>query len=162
MLLLPPSTDHRQPTAWCSSLPNQAGTTSALPYPTMATTAYRTLSGKPNCWMQNNMPPSRTKPQSIPINHLTFTPDQIATLPVNTNWMDQMFVKDAPTQSHTIGVTGGSNYFCLFHGHFLYSPGRHCRWKEFIELRTLQSSPQFRTQSLPEISEDRATPYVHV
>jgi TonB-linked SusC/RagA family outer membrane protein len=38
-----------------------------------------------------------------------FTPEQIASLPVNTNWMDEMFVKDAATQSHSIGVTGGSN-----------------------------------------------------
>jgi TonB-linked SusC/RagA family outer membrane protein len=38
-----------------------------------------------------------------------FTPEQIASFPVNTNWMDEMFVKDAATQSHSIGVTGGSN-----------------------------------------------------
>lgn len=37
-----------------------------------------------------------------------FTADQINSLPVNTNWMDEMFVKDAPTQSHSIGVTGGN------------------------------------------------------
>lgn len=37
-----------------------------------------------------------------------FTNEQIANLPVNTNWMNEMFVKDAPVQSHNIGVTGGS------------------------------------------------------
>lgn len=37
-----------------------------------------------------------------------FTAEQIASIPVNTNWMDEMFVKDAPTQSHSIGVTGGN------------------------------------------------------
>lgn len=37
-----------------------------------------------------------------------FTNDQIANLPVNTNWLDQMFVKNAPTQNYVLGVTGGN------------------------------------------------------
>ncbi|MFT3679254.1 MAG: TonB-dependent receptor [Ferruginibacter sp.] len=37
-----------------------------------------------------------------------FTNDQIANLPVNTNWLDQMFVKNAPTQNYTVGVQGGN------------------------------------------------------
>ena len=37
-----------------------------------------------------------------------FTADQIANLSTNTNWMDQMFVKDALTQNHSIGAEGGS------------------------------------------------------
>ncbi|QEC46090.1 TonB-dependent receptor [Pseudobacter ginsenosidimutans] len=38
-----------------------------------------------------------------------FTQEQISNLPVNTNWMDEMFVKDAATQNHVVGVTGGNN-----------------------------------------------------
>jgi len=29
--------------------------------------------------------------------------------PANTNWLDQMFVKNAPTQNYTLGVNGGSD-----------------------------------------------------
>ncbi|OLY90673.1 TonB-linked outer membrane protein, SusC/RagA family [Cnuella takakiae] len=36
-----------------------------------------------------------------------FTNEQIANLPVNTNWLDQMFVKNAPTQNYVLGVQGG-------------------------------------------------------
>ncbi len=43
------------------------------------------------------------------INNLTSRPNRLPASPVNTNWMDEMFVKDAATQSHSIGVTGGSN-----------------------------------------------------
>lgn len=38
-----------------------------------------------------------------------FTHEQLNSFPVNTNWIDQMFVKDAPTQSHSLGITGGNN-----------------------------------------------------
>jgi TonB-dependent starch-binding outer membrane protein SusC len=34
--------------------------------------------------------------------------DQIKAMKGGTNWLDQMFVKDAPTQSYTLGVSGGS------------------------------------------------------
>lgn len=37
-----------------------------------------------------------------------FTNDEINNLPVNTNWMDQMFVKNVPTQNYVVGVTGGN------------------------------------------------------
>ncbi|MFB9863865.1 SusC/RagA family TonB-linked outer membrane protein [Rufibacter immobilis] len=37
-----------------------------------------------------------------------FTNEEIATLPVNTNWIDEMFVKDAVTQNYSLGVSGGS------------------------------------------------------
>jgi TonB-linked SusC/RagA family outer membrane protein len=36
-----------------------------------------------------------------------FTNDQINNLPVNTNWLDQMFVKNAPTQNYVLGISGG-------------------------------------------------------
>jgi len=35
-----------------------------------------------------------------------FTNDEIANLSTNTNWLDQMFVKDAPTQNYVVGVQG--------------------------------------------------------
>lgn len=35
-----------------------------------------------------------------------FTNDQIANLPTNTDWLDQMFVNDAPTQNYVVGVQG--------------------------------------------------------
>ncbi len=35
-----------------------------------------------------------------------FTNDQIADLPTNTDWLDQMFVNDAPTQNYVVGVQG--------------------------------------------------------
>lgn len=38
---------------------------------------------------------------------LYFTNDVINNLPVNTNWMDQMFVKNVPTQNYVFGATGG-------------------------------------------------------
>ena len=37
-----------------------------------------------------------------------FTNDEINNLPVNTNWMDQMFVKNVPTQNYVFGATGGN------------------------------------------------------
>src|SRR5687768_15541793 len=37
-----------------------------------------------------------------------FTNDVINNLPVNTNWMDQMFKKDVPTQNYVLGIQGGS------------------------------------------------------
>ena len=37
-----------------------------------------------------------------------FSNDVINNLPVNTNWMDQMFVKDAPTKNYVLGISGGS------------------------------------------------------
>jgi len=37
-----------------------------------------------------------------------FSNDIIDNLPVNTNWMDQMFVKNVPTQNYVLGATGGS------------------------------------------------------
>jgi TonB-linked SusC/RagA family outer membrane protein len=37
-----------------------------------------------------------------------FTNDVINNLPVNTNWLDQMFVKNVPTQNYVLGATGGS------------------------------------------------------
>lgn len=37
-----------------------------------------------------------------------FTNDEINNLPVNTNWMDQMFVKNVPTQNYVVGATGGN------------------------------------------------------
>lgn len=37
-----------------------------------------------------------------------FTNDVINNLPVNTNWMDQMFVKNVPTQNYVLGASGGS------------------------------------------------------
>jgi TonB-dependent starch-binding outer membrane protein SusC len=36
-----------------------------------------------------------------------FTNDQIAGMGEGTNWINQMFVKDAPTQSYNFGATGG-------------------------------------------------------
>ena len=36
-----------------------------------------------------------------------FTNDVIDNLPVNTNWLDQMFVKDVPTQNYVLGIQGG-------------------------------------------------------
>jgi TonB-dependent starch-binding outer membrane protein SusC len=36
-----------------------------------------------------------------------FTNNIIESLPVNTNWLDQMFVKNVPTQNYVLGVTGG-------------------------------------------------------
>ena len=37
-----------------------------------------------------------------------FSNNVINNLPVNTNWMDQMFVKNVPTQNYVFGATGGS------------------------------------------------------
>lgn len=37
-----------------------------------------------------------------------FTNDEINNLPVNTNWLDQMFVKKVPTQNYVVGATGGN------------------------------------------------------
>lgn len=37
-----------------------------------------------------------------------FTNDEINNLPVNTNWMDQMFEKNVPTQNYIVGATGGN------------------------------------------------------
>ncbi|HMO62574.1 MAG TPA: TonB-dependent receptor [Ferruginibacter sp.] len=37
-----------------------------------------------------------------------FTNNEIANLPVNTNWLDEMFVNNAPTQNYVLGVQGGS------------------------------------------------------
>jgi TonB-dependent starch-binding outer membrane protein SusC len=37
-----------------------------------------------------------------------FSNDVINNLPVNTNWMDQMLVKNVPTQNYVFGATGGS------------------------------------------------------
>ncbi|WP_300600784.1 TonB-dependent receptor [Niabella sp.] len=37
-----------------------------------------------------------------------FTNDVINNLKVNTNWMDQMFAKNVPTQNYVLGVSGGS------------------------------------------------------
>lgn len=37
-----------------------------------------------------------------------FSNDVINNLPVNTNWMDQMFVKNVPTQNYVLGASGGS------------------------------------------------------
>jgi TonB-dependent SusC/RagA subfamily outer membrane receptor len=37
-----------------------------------------------------------------------FTNDEINNLPVNTNWMDQIFVKNVPTQNYVVGATGGN------------------------------------------------------
>lgn len=37
-----------------------------------------------------------------------FTNDQIAGMDNGTNWMNEMFVKDAPTQNYSIGASGGS------------------------------------------------------
>lgn len=36
-----------------------------------------------------------------------FTNDEINNLPVSTNWLDQMFVKNVPTQNYVLGVQGG-------------------------------------------------------
>jgi TonB-linked SusC/RagA family outer membrane protein len=36
-----------------------------------------------------------------------FTNDQIATLKTNTNWLDEMFVSNAPTSNYVLGVQGG-------------------------------------------------------
>jgi hypothetical protein len=36
-----------------------------------------------------------------------FTNNVINNLPVNTNWMDQMFVKNVPTQNYVFGASGG-------------------------------------------------------
>jgi len=36
-----------------------------------------------------------------------FSNNDIDNLPVNTNWLDEMFVSNAPTQNHVIGVRGG-------------------------------------------------------
>jgi TonB-linked SusC/RagA family outer membrane protein len=38
-----------------------------------------------------------------------FTNDEINNLPVNTNWLDQMFVSNVPTQNYVVGATGGSS-----------------------------------------------------
>ncbi|HVI44669.1 MAG TPA: TonB-dependent receptor [Chitinophaga sp.] len=37
-----------------------------------------------------------------------FTDDVINNLPVNTNWMDEMFKKNVPTQNYVLGIQGGS------------------------------------------------------
>lgn len=37
-----------------------------------------------------------------------FTDDQIAGMGKGTNWMDEMFVKAAPTQSYSLGASGGN------------------------------------------------------
>ncbi|MGZ8510552.1 MAG: SusC/RagA family TonB-linked outer membrane protein [Chitinophagaceae bacterium] len=37
-----------------------------------------------------------------------FTNDVINNLPVNTNWLDQMFEKNVPTQNYVLGIQGGS------------------------------------------------------
>lgn len=37
-----------------------------------------------------------------------FSNDVINNLPVNTNWLDQMFVKNVPIQNYVLGVQGGS------------------------------------------------------
>lgn len=37
-----------------------------------------------------------------------FSNDVINNLPVNTNWLDQMFVKNVPTQNYVFGATGGN------------------------------------------------------
>jgi len=37
-----------------------------------------------------------------------FSNDVINNLPVNTNWMDEMFVKNVPTQNYVVGATGGN------------------------------------------------------
>ena len=37
-----------------------------------------------------------------------FTNDEIDNLPVSTNWLDQMFKKNVPTQNYVLGVTGGN------------------------------------------------------
>jgi TonB-linked SusC/RagA family outer membrane protein len=37
-----------------------------------------------------------------------FSNDVINKLPVSTNWIDQMFVKNVPTQNYVLGVQGGS------------------------------------------------------
>ncbi|KIC95779.1 SusC/RagA family TonB-linked outer membrane protein [Flavihumibacter solisilvae] len=36
-----------------------------------------------------------------------FTNEQVNNMPVNTNWLDEMFVKNAATQNYVIGVQGG-------------------------------------------------------
>lgn len=36
-----------------------------------------------------------------------FTNDQINNLPVNTNWLDQMFVENAPTKNYVLSIQGG-------------------------------------------------------
>lgn len=36
-----------------------------------------------------------------------FTNEEIDNLPVSTNWLDQMFEKNVPTQNYVLGVTGG-------------------------------------------------------
>jgi TonB-dependent starch-binding outer membrane protein SusC len=38
-----------------------------------------------------------------------FTNDEIAAMGEGTDWMDEMFVKDAATQSYTLGASGGSD-----------------------------------------------------
>ena len=37
-----------------------------------------------------------------------FTNDEIAAMTTSTNWMDEMFVENAPTQSYSVGASGGS------------------------------------------------------
>ncbi|GAO42347.1 SusC/RagA family TonB-linked outer membrane protein [Flavihumibacter petaseus] len=37
-----------------------------------------------------------------------FTNEEINNLPVNTNWLDQMFKENVPTQNYVLGVTGGN------------------------------------------------------
>jgi hypothetical protein len=37
-----------------------------------------------------------------------FTNDEIDNLPVSTDWLDQMFVKNVPTQNYVLGVNGGN------------------------------------------------------
>lgn len=36
-----------------------------------------------------------------------FTNDQVNNMPVNTNWLDEMFVDNAPTQNYVLGIQGG-------------------------------------------------------
>jgi TonB-dependent starch-binding outer membrane protein SusC len=36
-----------------------------------------------------------------------FTNDEINNLPVSTDWLDQMFAKDVPTQNYVLGIQGG-------------------------------------------------------
>src|SRR5690606_2256438 len=38
-----------------------------------------------------------------------FTPAEIAELGTGTNWIDEMFVRDAPTQNYSFGVSGGTD-----------------------------------------------------
>ncbi len=38
-----------------------------------------------------------------------YSQDSIAKIGVGTNWLDKMFVSNAPTQNYSLGVTGGNN-----------------------------------------------------